>query len=197
MNLWPWNSLCQYMFSIGIFYKVFQALHLILIGVFGALDELLASCMTVNQVSNGSCSVSLIEWVVSWSVGHISSLISTFAFPYCWNRYSSLSWIHDDVIKWKHWPVTRSFDVFFDLRLNKRLSKQSWDWWFETLSLSLWRHRNVLQSQQSVSHLFSLKVSSSEKLAGTSEVIFFRTFCCKKMSVFRFWFHRNLFLWML
>ena len=25
-------------------------------------------------------------------------------------------------------PVTRSFDVFFDLRLNKRLSKQSWGW---------------------------------------------------------------------
>ena len=30
-------------------------------------------------------------------------------------------------------PVTRSFDVFFDLRLNKRLSKQPWGWWFETL----------------------------------------------------------------
>ena len=30
-------------------------------------------------------------------------------------------------------PVTRSFDVFFDLRLNKRLSKRSWDWWFQTL----------------------------------------------------------------
>ena len=40
-------------------------------------------------------------------------------------------------------PVTRSFDVFFDLRLNKRLSKQSWGWWFETLFLPLWRHRNV------------------------------------------------------
>ena len=26
-------------------------------------------------------------------------------------------------------PVTRSFDVFFDLRQNKRLSKQSWGWW--------------------------------------------------------------------
>ena len=25
-------------------------------------------------------------------------------------------------------PVTRSFDVFFDLRLNKRLSRQSWGW---------------------------------------------------------------------
>ena len=39
-------------------------------------------------------------------------------------------------------PVTRSFDVFFDLRLNKRLSKQSWGRWFETPSRSLWRHRN-------------------------------------------------------
>ena len=60
---------------------------------------------------------------------------------------------HDDVIKWKHFPrysptswpgnsratgefpserpVTRSFDVFFDLRLNERLSKQSWGWWFQ------------------------------------------------------------------
>ena len=40
-------------------------------------------------------------------------------------------------------PVTRSFDVFFDLRLNKRLSKQSWCWWFETPSHPLWRHCNV------------------------------------------------------
>ena len=37
-------------------------------------------------------------------------------------------------------PVTRSFDVFFDLRLNKRLSKQSRGWWFETPSRSLWCH---------------------------------------------------------
>ena len=40
-------------------------------------------------------------------------------------------------------PVTRSFDVFFDLRLNKRLSKQSWGWWFETLSCPFWRHCNI------------------------------------------------------
>ena len=39
-------------------------------------------------------------------------------------------------------PVTRSFDVYFDLRPNERLSKQWWGWWFETLSRSLWRHRN-------------------------------------------------------
>ena len=39
-------------------------------------------------------------------------------------------------------PVTQSFDVFFDLRLNKRLSEPSWGWWFEMLSRPLWRHRN-------------------------------------------------------
>ena len=72
--------------------------------------------------------------------------------------------MHDDVIKCKHFfallaicagnspatgefptlrPVTRSLGVFFDdLRVNKRLSKQSWGWWFETPSRSLWRHCN-------------------------------------------------------
>ena len=71
---------------------------------------------------------------------------------------------HDDVIKWNHFsrywpfvnslpgvtgrwipsqrPVTRSFDIFFDLRLNKRLSKQSWRRWIETPSRSFWRHSN-------------------------------------------------------
>ena len=37
-------------------------------------------------------------------------------------------------------PVTQSFDVFFDLRLNKRFSKQSSGMWIETPSRSLWRH---------------------------------------------------------
>ena len=67
---------------------------------------------------------------------------------------------HDDVIKWKHFrvagplcgeftgkfpsqrPVTRSFDVYFNLRPNKRLSKQSRRRWFESPSCSLWRHCN-------------------------------------------------------
>ena len=41
-------------------------------------------------------------------------------------------------------PVTRSFNIFVDLRLDKRLNKQSWGWWFETLSRPLWRHSNGL-----------------------------------------------------
>ena len=75
-------------------------------------------------------------------------------------RSSSITF-HDGVIKWKHfsrywpfvrgiqwkhfsryWPFVRgihrsavnsprNLDVFFDLRLNKRVSKQPWGWWFE------------------------------------------------------------------
>ena len=53
-------------------------------------------------------------------------------------------------------PVTRSFDVFFDLRLNKRLSKQSRRRGFEAPSPSLWRyHMNPLRpedTKQSITH---------------------------------------------
>ena len=38
------------------------------------------------------------------------------------------------------WPVTRRSALFFDLRLNTRLSKQWWGWWFETPSRPVWRH---------------------------------------------------------
>ena len=44
-------------------------------------------------------------------------------------------------------PVTRSFDVLFDLCSNKRLSKLSWGWWFETPSCPLWRDCNGYDSQ--------------------------------------------------
>ena len=39
-------------------------------------------------------------------------------------------------------PVLRSFNVVFQLVLNKRFSKQSWGWWFETPACSSWRHCN-------------------------------------------------------
>ena len=70
---------------------------------------------------------------------------------------------HDDVIKWKHFPRYWPFEkgihrspvdsphkgqwhraLMFTCiwALNKWLSKQSWGWWFETPSRSLWRHCN-------------------------------------------------------
>ena len=67
-------------------------------------------------------------------------------------------WLSDaDVIKWRHFPhywsdvrgihplqgpVTRNFDISFDVRLDKRLSKHSWRQWFETQSRSLQHHCN-------------------------------------------------------
>ena len=53
-------------------------------------------------------------------------------------------------------PVMWSFDVFFDLHLNKRLSKQSRRRWFEMPSRSLWRHCNV----GGIAHHTWYKVSS-------------------------------------
>ena len=51
-------------------------------------------------------------------------------------------------------PRTKASDaglgIFFDLRLNKRLSKQSWCWWFETPSRPLWRHNNA--TRKNISH---------------------------------------------
>ena len=86
-----------------------------------------------------------------WRRALVFSLI--YAWINCWannreagdlRRYR----VHYDVTVMWMWipakrPVTRSFDVFFDLRLSKRLNKQSSGWWFETLSCPLWRHCNV------------------------------------------------------
>ena len=48
-------------------------------------------------------------------------------------------------------PLTRSFDVFFDLHLNEWLSKQSRGWWFETPSRPLWRHSYALSFRSALS----------------------------------------------
>ena len=81
--------------------------------------------------------------------------------------------VHDDVIKWKHFPrygpfvrgIYRSpvnsphkgqwrgaFMFLFDLRPNKRLSKQSWGWWFETPSRPLWRQCNVFRDLMAINN---------------------------------------------
>ena len=106
------------------------------------------------------------------SVGDVwvgNSYVGTVYLPMGW------VYIHDDVIKGKHvphyWPfvreippvpgefpsqrpVTRNFGVFFDLRLNRRLSKQSWGWWLERPSRPLWRHCNVPRELDWRRHFF-------------------------------------------
>ena len=57
-------------------------------------------------------------------------------------------------------PVTWSFDIFFDLRLNKRLSKHSWGWRFETPSCPLWHHSNEWEPWLLFSNLNPLAYSA-------------------------------------
>ena len=47
---------------------------------------------------------------------------------------------------------------FLYVRLKKRLSKQSWGWWFETPSRPLWRHYNVMWARldSKVNHLMKI-----------------------------------------
>ena len=55
-------------------------------------------------------------------------------------------------------PHTKASDselcCFFYLRLNKRWSKQSRGWWFETLSRPLWRHCNATTKQNKLGVYF-------------------------------------------
>ena len=70
-------------------------------------------------------------------------------------------------------PVTRSFDVFFDLRLNKRLSKQWWGWWFETLPRPLWCHSKDITKLRACHYQLNTWTRSSvlfECFYGTSQV---------------------------
>ena len=87
----------------------------------------------------------------NWST-HQNIITSIVAFRYTWWRHQMETISALLALCARNSPVTgefpsqrpgtRSFDVFFDLRLNKRLDKQSWGWWFETQSRSLWRYCN-------------------------------------------------------
>ena len=60
-------------------------------------------------------------------------------------------------------PVTRTFDVFLDLRLNKRPSKQSRRRWFAMSSRSLWRHCNE-ERNSSITAGFPSRTASNAEL---------------------------------
>ena len=146
------------------------------------------------------------------------------------HRYNVGSW---DVIKWKHLPrdwlfvrgIHRSPVVYphkgqwrgalmFSLictRTNKRLSKQSRRWWFETPLRPLWHNCNAfcLSVLRTLWHLVAelrfrwqpgvLKVSflthwGRDKMDAISQTTFSSAFSWMKMFEFRLKFHWSLFL---
>ena len=110
--------------------------------------KMLPKHYSIDQLSYGKWSTRIALWT-NYPMENVS--------------HASLPWpiIHVDVVRWKHfpryWPFVRginwssveihsqrpetwSFDVFFDLLLNKLLSKQSRRRSFEMPSCPLWRH---------------------------------------------------------
>ena len=85
--------------------------------------------------------------------------------PFCWNSPVTGEFPSQR-------PVTRNFDFFFDLRLNKRLSKQSWSWWFEMPSHPLWRHSNALLIHLFVVVNFDALVQASDIRIERRQVVF-------------------------
>ena len=85
-------------------------------------------------------------------------------------------------------PVTRSFDVFFDLRPIKRLCKHSRGWWFETLSRPLWRHCNVQPSPMTLwrenASITTLLALVGFSLQRSSNVEFFMFFLLLSWVIF-------------
>ena len=137
--------------------------------------------MSFTPNDDGSTLVQFMAWCLTWA--NIGPDLFCYTRPQWLNSImASIRSEHDDVIMETfsallafcagnspvsgefpaQRPVTRSFDVFFDLHPNKRLSKQWWGWWFETLSRSLWRHRNEYIS--SGMHLSTQFSNSTNKL---------------------------------
>ena len=136
--------------KVGTKLKSYRRLWIELLGCFIALRQINYKCPCIN------CNIT-----TSFKAFHFGHRFA------CWCRgtHSMVRWLQET--SWRHpmeacsallalcvrnspvpgefpaqWPVTWSFDVFFGLRLNKRLSKQSWGWLFETPSRPLWRHCN-------------------------------------------------------
>ena len=111
-----------------------------------ANDVITNQLLSVQATAKAITSKFIINWnlIWPWLISHLLNF-------------------HDDVIKWNHfpryWPFLRGFHRspvnsphkgqgrggLFNLRLNKRLSKQLWGRWFETPSRPLWRHCNDIK----------------------------------------------------
>ena len=87
--------------------------------------------LSISSISNG------VYWVVTWWRHQIETFSALLAI--CAGNSPAPGEFPTQR------PVTRSFYIFLDLCLNKRLCKQSEGWWFETLSRPLWRQCNDIK----------------------------------------------------
>ena len=98
--------------------------------------------------------------------------------------------------------VTWSLDVFFDLRVNKRLSKQSRRQWFETKPCSLWRRcndyfsfnsQNAVRFQKSVLPIISLPIVNA--VSWSVKTCLKSSTAKEKMSDYIVWFYVDVIIY--
>ena len=121
-----------------------------------------------------------LTWVISWWRHQMETFSALLAI--C----AENSPVHGEFPTQR--PVTRSFDVFFHLRLNKGLSKKLWGRWFETLSCSLWSHRNVkaadhLAMQGAGSIFLSLAQSKLRLCSANHKACYFSNLACDYLGI--------------
>ena len=115
-------------------------------------------CLGTDQRKHqSSASLAFVRRIHRWLVnpphkGPVTLKMFSFDEPIMWREWwRVLQYDDDEPLPGgfpSQRPVTRSFDVFFDLRQIKRLSIQSPSWLFETPSNPSWRHCNVFQCIQ-------------------------------------------------
>ena len=108
-----------------------------------------------------SSKIQLVDFAIYWT--HIC-----IAWKALWWRYQMENFP-------RYWPFVRGIHrwpvispqkgqwrgaliFFFALRLNKRMSKQSWGWWLETPSRPLWRHCNEIIQKELGPCMWDMKV---------------------------------------
>ena len=150
-------SLCKTLYTVYQWCHVNPNVH----GTDNSGQTMSTSCLYILTVWNGRYNVSCPDW--KWIL--TPSDVSKSSYVIKWKHFSVLLALcaGNSLVTGEfriQRSVTRSFDdVFFDLRVYKRLSKQSWGWRFETPASSLWRHCNVKWKQNKKSStLQNLKI---------------------------------------
>ena len=121
--------------------------------------------------------------LIHWHRGHLTTVrvpVRWRSLGNKWHAYVSCIMAttkpgHDDGIKWKRFPRYWS-PVNYPHKgqwrgalMNKQLNIQSWDWWFETLSRSLWRHCNA---QQTHAYIFTIPTAHNKSALSATVVTF-------------------------
>ena len=129
--------------EIGVVYQ--PARNSISTDVFRLINKTLFQIIYSRRKQVWFCHYSSSYWWPDWiylatmmtsSYGNIFRVIGSL-----WGEFTGHRWFLLNK------PVTRSFDVFFEMCLNKRWNKPSRCWWFETPSRLLWRQCNDFGGQ--------------------------------------------------